>query len=119
MLKSDVISSYQAAIGRIGGSKSSPAKKAAARAAAFKRWGRDTVPMLEIGNLNDGTWYSGKGRNSDIGLWDSRSRCFWVTCIVDSIDPLAFPLPGARRVRMKRERHVSDDGTFQPRKPVS
>jgi hypothetical protein len=114
-----VISSYQAAIGRVGGSKSSPAKKAAARAAAFKRWGRETATLLPIDDLTDGTWYSGKGRNADMGLWDARNRCFWVTCIVDHVDPMAYPLPGSRAVRMKRERHTDDKGTFQPRKPVS
>jgi hypothetical protein len=119
MPKSDVISSYQATIGRIGGSKSSPAKRAAAKAAALKRWGRGTLLVLEINDLTDGTWYSGKGRNTDMGLWDSKGRCFWVACIVDQMDPMTFPEPGARTVRLKRERHVSEGGTFQPRKPVS
>jgi hypothetical protein len=119
MRENEVISAYQATIGRIGGKKSSPAKRASARAAALKRWGRGALPVLEVSDLNDATWYSGKGRNADMGLWDSKGRCFWVALMVDQMNPLTFPEPGARTVRLKRERHVAEGGTSQPQKPVS
>ena len=119
MQESEVISAYQATIGRIGGKKSSLAKRASARAAALKRWGRATPPTLEVSHLNDATWYSGKGRNADMGLWDGKGRCFWVAVMVDQMNPLTFPEPEARTVRLKRERHVAEGGTFQPQKPVS
>jgi len=113
-----VISAYQARIGRRGGLKSSPAKTAAARAAAYKRWGRTDEASLDIETLTDGRWYAGKGRNAHIGLWDERGHCFWVVSVSDAVDPLRYPEPGARSVRLKRERHFAEGGTFRPRREI-
>jgi hypothetical protein len=74
---------------------------------------------LDISDLRDAICYLGKGRNADVGLWDGKGRCFWVASMVDQMDPLTFPATGARKVRLKRERHFSEGGTFQPYKPVS
>ena len=111
-----VISAYHSRIGRRGGLKSSPAKRASARAAAQKRWGLEAV--LPIDTLADGRWYSGKGRNAQIGLWDARGRCFWVVSVNDWMDPLRYPEPGSRSVRLKRERHFDGGGTFSPSREV-
>lgn len=111
------ISAYHAQIGRIGGSKSSPAKRRAARMAALKRWGhRD--PALPPDELVDRTWYIGRGRNADIGLWDAAKRMFWVTCITEPVSPATYPAPGPRSVRLKRERHYDEGGTFRPTQPA-
>lgn len=118
MQPSAVISAYHARIGRRGGRKTSPAKAAAARAAANKRWGRDPAVKLPTEVLADGLWYSGEGRNARMGLWDARRRCFWVVSMSDHVDPLHYPEPGERTVRLKREGHVDDGGTFRPSREV-
>lgn len=111
------VSAYHAQIGRLGGSKSSPAKRSAARMAALKRWGH-RAPALPADELVDRSWYFGRGRNADIGLWDAAKRTFWVTCITDALCPETYPAPGPRSVRLKRERHCDEGGTFRPMKPA-
>ncbi len=118
MQRSAVISAYHARIGRRGGRKTSPAKAAAARAAANKRWGRDLAVTLPAKTLADGRWYSGAGRNAGMGMWDARRWCFWVVSVSDRVDPLCYPEPGERTVRLKREGHVDDGGTFRPSREV-
>jgi hypothetical protein len=118
MKEAAVISAYHARIGRSGGRRSSPAKTAAARAAANKRWGREPDIKLPVEALADGRWYSGAGRNSDMGLWDARRGCFWVVSVSDQVDPLRYPEPGERSVRLKREGHVDHGGSFHPRREV-
>ncbi len=118
MHEAAVISAYHARIGRSGGRKTSPAKRAAARAAANKRWGRTSEATLPSTDLTDGAWYSGEGRNARMGLWDARNQCFWVVCVNDWVDPLHYPEPAQRHVRLKREGHVDDGGTFVPRREV-
>lgn len=112
------ISAYQAEIGARGGRISSPAKRRAARVAARKRWGHADPDVLPINELLDQVWYSGKGRNANIGLWDEKRGCFWVIGLSDYIDPKKFPVSNARRVRLKREGHQEQGGTFRPEKEL-
>lgn len=112
------ISAYHAEIGARGGRKSSPAKRRAAQAAARKRWGHTDPFVLPIDDLVDQMWYSGKGRNADIGLWDGKRCCFWVTSVTDSIDPKQFPASSERRVRLKREGHSENGGSFHPEREI-
>lgn len=118
MKEAAVISAYHARIGSMGGRRSSPAKTAAARAAANKRWGRESGMNLPIAALTDGRWYSGAGRNSNMGLWDARRGCFWVVSVSEQVDPMRYPDPGERTVRLKREGHVDHGGSFRPAREV-
>jgi hypothetical protein len=112
----NAISSHYARIGRRGGRASTPAKRAAARQNALKRWGRTAEPpVLPIDALRDGTWYRGQGRNATVGLWDARARCFWTIVVNDLADPAKFPSEPLRQVRLKQEDYFSEvSGTFQP-----
>lgn len=112
------ISAYQAEIGKTGGSTSSPAKRRAARIAARKRRGHTDSHVLPVNEWLDQVWYSGKGRNANIGLWDEKRGCFWVIGMSDKIDPEKFPASGARSVRLKREGHKEAGGTFWPKKEL-
>jgi hypothetical protein len=111
-----MIAAHYSKIGRRGGRVSSPAKAIAARLNALKRW----RPKAEAGILprellRDGIWYRGRGRNSSVGLWDSRARCFWTIVINDFADPAHFPRKARRQVRLKREDYFSvKSGTFKP-----
>lgn len=112
----DVIAAHYSKIGRRGGRASTPAKKVAARLNALKRWRRKSDPgVLPQELLRDGTWYRGRGRNSIVGLWDSRARCFWTIAVNDFADPASFPAKSRRQVRLKREDYFSrESGTFKP-----
>lgn len=112
------LTAHYARIGRMGGRKTSPAKRHAARLAALARWGHARTAAIPAGELADGHWYAGKGRNADIGLWDSRNKTFWVTCVTDYVSPSHYPQPGPRAVRLKRERHYEDGGTFRPLREI-
>ena len=114
------ISAHYAKIGRRGGSASSPAKSAAARLNALKRWGRKApVEILPLELLRDGVWYRGRGRNATAGLWDARAGCFWTIAVNDFADPATFPAEPHRQVRLKREDYfASRNGTFKPMAPV-
>jgi len=68
-------------------------------------------------DLEDSKWCAGKGRNADVGMWDERSRCFWVVSVSDGVDPERYPEPRPRSVRLKRENHQAGGGTFYPRTP--
>lgn len=118
MKPTEEISAYHAEIGARGGRKSSPAKRRAARVAARKRWGHTDPAVLPIAELVDQTWYLGKGRNANIGIWDGKRGCFWVTSMNDSIDPERFPVSGERRVRLKREGHSNIGGSFHPEREI-
>ncbi len=111
-----VISSHYARIGRRGGQASTPAKRAAARQNALKRWGQTQAqPVLPVEVLRDGTWYRGQGRNATVGLWDARARCFWTIAVNDFADPAKFPDEPLRQVRLKREDYFGKaSGTFRP-----
>jgi hypothetical protein len=111
-----VISRHYARIGRLGGRVSSPAKSAAARRNALKRWRRGPLSaILPEETLRDRALYRGQGRNSTLGLWDARARCFWTIAVNDFADPSRFPARGRRQVRLKREDYLaSKRGTFRP-----
>ncbi len=109
----NAISAHYARIGRRGGLASTPAKRFAARLNAFKRWRRGRILPMEL--LRDGVWYEGRGRNSSVGLWDARAKCFWVITVNDFADPATFPAKSRRSVRLKREDYFSAvGGTFMP-----
>jgi hypothetical protein len=110
------ISAHYAKIGRRGGLASTPAKRAAARRNALKRWRRRAdAEVLPLKMLRDGTWYFGHGRNGTAGLWDARAKCFWTIVLNDFAEPDAFPLKAHRQVRLKREDYFSRmSGTFKP-----
>lgn len=109
------LAAHYASIGRKGGRKKSEAKRHAARLAALARWGHARTASIPVSDLSDRTWYEGHGRNSDLGLWDSRSQTFHVICITDFVCPEKYPEPGPRSVRLKQERHYDDKGgTFRP-----
>jgi len=112
----NAISAHCAEIGRRGGLASSPAKRAAARRNAFKRWRRKPdAAILPLNRLRDGRWYIGRGRNADAGLWDARAKCFWTVAVNDFADPATFPAEPQREVRLKREDYFSTgSGTFKP-----
>ncbi len=112
----NAISSHYARIGRRGGQVSTPAKRAAARRNALKRWGHGPKQAaLPVEALRDGRWYRGQGRNATVGLWDARARCFWTIAVNDFADPAKFPAEPLRRVRLKREDYCSNaGGTFRP-----
>jgi hypothetical protein len=112
----DAISAHFAKIGRRGGLASTPAKRAAARRNALKRWGRQPVAaILPLQALRDGMWYLGHGRNSVAGLWDARARCFWTVALNDFSNPATYPAKPKRQVRLKREDYFSQqNGTFKP-----
>lgn len=112
----NVISAHYAKIGRRGGSATSPAKRAAARLNALKRWRRKPAAgILPLEVLRDGVWYRGHGRNSTAGLWDARAGCFWTVVLNDFADPATFPAASRRQVRLKREDYYSSSsGTFRP-----
>ncbi len=112
------LTAHYARIGRLGGRKKSPAKRHAARLAALARWGHARTAAIPVDDLEDETWYAGRGRNADIGLWDARGRTFWVTCVTDFVSPEKFPEQGPRSVRLKRERHYDDGGTFRPLRAI-
>jgi len=112
------LTAYYAHIGRKGGRKKSEAKRLAARLAALTRWGHARTASIPIVDLSDRTWYEGHGRNSDLGLWDSRSQTFHVICITDFISPEKYPEPGQRSVRLKQERHYDAEGTFRPLRAI-
>lgn len=103
----------------MGGRKTSPAKRHAARLAALARWGHARTAAIPVEELTDGHWYAGKGRNAHIALWDERNRTFWVTCVTDIVSPADYPQPGQRNVRLKRERHYDDGGTFRPLREIN
>lgn len=109
-------SAHLAQIGRRGGSVSSPAKRAAARLNALKRWGRKSdAGILPLNGLRDGVWYRGCGRNGIAGLWDARAGCFWTIALNDFADPATFPDEPRRQVRLKREDYFAHrSGTFKP-----
>lgn len=115
-----VISKHYAKIGRRGGLASSPAKRAAARRNALKRWHRKPADgILPMESLRDGTWYRGRGRNAAAGLWDARAGCFWTIALNDFANPATFPAEPRRQVRLKREDYFSNQsGTFKPLAPV-
>ena len=110
------ISAHCAEIGRRGGLASSPAKRAAARRNALKRWRRKPdAGIFPLNLLRDGKWYLGRGRNGAAGLWDARSQCFWTVALNDFADPATFPAAPRRQVRLKREDYFSrQSGTFKP-----
>jgi len=112
------LATHYASIGRLGGRAKSPAKRHAARLAALARWGQSGTAAIPAGDLTDGQWYVGKGRNADIGLWDERNKTFWVTCVSDYVSPSTYPEPGPRSVRLKRERHYNDGGSFRPLREI-
>jgi hypothetical protein len=116
----NAISAHFAKIGRRGGSASSPAKRAAARLNALKRWGRKSdARILPLEFLRDGVWYRGRGRNATAGLWDARARCFWTIALNDFADPATFPAQPRRQVRLKREDYFTrQSGTFKPLAPL-
>lgn len=116
----DVIAAHYSKIGRQGGKASTPAKAAAARINALKRWRpKAKTPVLPEDALQDGAWYRGHGRNSAVGLWDSRARCFWTIAVSDFANPATFPASSRRKVRLKREDYFSAHaGTFKPSKPL-
>jgi hypothetical protein len=110
------ISAHYARIGRRGGLASSPAKRAAARRNALKRWrGKPDPGILPLQVLRDGMWYLGHGRNSAAGLWDARAECFWTVTMNDFANPATFPAQPQRQIRLKREDYFSSkNGTFKP-----
>src|SRR5512141_1358755 len=110
----NVITSHYARIGRTGGRASTPAKRAAARQNALKRWGRlPAESVLPVETLRDGTWYRGSGRNANVGLWDAHAHCFWTIALNDFADPAKFPAQSLRQVRLKREDYFSEaSGSF-------
>ena len=112
----DTIRAHYSKIGRRGGKASTPAKAASARLNALKRWHPKTnTRVLPEDRLVDGVWYRGHGRNSAVGLWDSRARCFWTIAVSDFADPAKFPAISRRKVRLKREDYFSEQsGTFKP-----
>lgn len=118
MPSSRQLNAHYARIGRMGGRKKTPAKRHAARLAALARWGHTDTASIPAGELTDGNWYAGKGRNADIGLWDDRNKTFWVTCVSDYVSPADYPQAGPRSVRLKREKHYEDGGTFRPLREV-
>ena len=79
-----------------------------------ERMGHGDAAAIPAGDLADGHWYAGKGRNADIAFWDARNHTFWVTCLTDLVSPSDYPEPGRRTVRLKREKHRDDGGTFRP-----
>lgn len=117
----NVISAHCAKIGRRGGSASSPAKRAAARLNALKRWrGQSSAGILPKDFLRDGVWYRGRGRNAVAGLWDARAGCFWTVVLNDFADPATYPAEPRRQVRLKREDYFSrQKGTFKPMAPLT
>ena len=112
----NAISSHYARIGRNGGRASTPAKRAAARRNALKRWGRvQDETILPMETLLDGTWYRGQGRNATFGLWDALAHCFWTVAVNDLPNPATFPSEPLRHVRLKREDYFSKaGGSFRP-----
>jgi hypothetical protein len=110
------ISQYHARIGRRGGLVSSPAKRAAARRNALKRWGRKPQPEpIPLRRLRDGEWYLGQGRNSSVGLWDKQAQCFWTIAVNDFPDPASFPGGSRRQVRLKQVNYRTPEaGSFAP-----
>lgn len=117
----NVISAHYAKIGLRGGRASTPAKRLAARLNGLRRWRRTrNVNVLAVDVLRDGVWYRGRGRNSNLGLWDGRSKCFWTIAINDFADPANFPVKSRRSVRLKREDYFSTrSGTFKPFAPLA
>jgi hypothetical protein len=111
-----MLSRHYARIGQRGGRASTPAKRAAARQNALKRWGRaPQEPVLAMETLRDGTWYRGLGRTATVGLWDAQARCFWTIAVNDFADPARFPSEPLRQVRLKREDYFSKAaGSFRP-----
>jgi len=116
----NAISIHYARIGRRGGLASTPAKRAAARRNALKRWGqKPQAAVLPIEALRDGVWYRGQGRNAALGLWDAHARCFWTIAVNDFADPATFPANPHRQVRLKREDYFFEArGTFKPTIPL-
>ena len=112
----NVISAHYSKIGRRGGLVSTPAKRAAARRNALKRWRpQSDAGILPLHVLRDGIWYLGSGRNGDAGLWDARAECFWTVVLNDFANPATFPAEPQRQVRLKREDYFSrQNGTFKP-----
>jgi hypothetical protein len=112
----NAISAHYAKIGRRGGLASTPAKSAAARRNALKRWrGQSAAGILPLHALRDGMWYCGHGRNGSAGLWDARAGCFWTVALDDFANPATFPAEPLRQVRLKREDYFSrQNGTFKP-----
>ena len=112
----NVISAHYAKIGRRGGLASTSAKRAAARINALKRWRpKRQRAILPLQMLQDRAWYRGRGRNSNLGLWDSRAGCFWTIAMSDFADPVNFPNKSRRKIRLKREDYFEKDkGTFKP-----
>lgn len=112
----NVIRNHYARIGRRGGLASTPAKREAARRNVLKRWGRPHgVTLIPMKLLCDGRWYQGEGRNSEMGIWDARSRCFWTIALNDFANPASFPANSKRQVRLKREDYFAGpNGTFKP-----
>ena len=84
---------------------------------ALARWGHGDAAIATT-DLTDGCWYGGEGCNANMGLWDARKKSFWVTCITDSVMPSTYPAPGPRSVRLKREAHIHDGGTFRPLREI-
>jgi hypothetical protein len=112
----NAITEHYSRIGRQGGRASTPAKAAAARMNALKRWRpKANSGVLPEALLRDGVWYRGLGRNSSVGLWDAHARCFWTIAVNDFADPASFPAKSRRQVRLKREDYFSNEsGTFKP-----
>ncbi|MEK7685005.1 MAG: hypothetical protein AAB466_06260 [Verrucomicrobiota bacterium] len=116
----NAIASHDAKIDRRGGRASTPAKRAAARRNALKRWGHKTgESVLPMEVLRDGVWYRGRGRNATVGMWDGHARCFWTIAVNDFADPAKFPADPLRQVRLKREDYFTQtSGTFKPVAPL-
>jgi hypothetical protein len=113
----NAIAAHYAKIGRRGGLATTPAKRAAARRNALKRWRRQTpADVLPMQELRDGVWYLGSGRNGIAGLWDARAECFWTVALNDFANPATYPAKSQRQVRLKREDYFSrQNGTFKPK----
>ena len=63
----------------------------------------------------DGKWYVGKGRTMDIGMWDARSKSFWIIAVNDWVNPSTYPKGARRQVRLKQEGHSDQSsGSFSP-----
>ena len=69
--------------------------------------------QIPIKELQEGRYYLGKGRNSDVGYWDGQK--FWVISTSHFIDPARYPKGTRLEVRLKNEWPYSrKGGTFKP-----
>jgi hypothetical protein len=103
-------------IGHHGGKPVANAKRLPSRHEALRHYklkpGQAVIPMEK---LQDGRWYVGIGRNSDLGRWDAEAQCFWVISFANFADPARYPKGSTRIVRLKQEDcFTSTSGTFKP-----